>query len=160
MTVFNRSNDMIWGAYGANAVHMSMLQEVVATAVNMPIGRYWQVSNNFHAYLDTFKKHEDIINKSPGFTDYDLGVISNYPIVNTPIDTWFNELDMFINEGPIIGFTDPFFKRVAIPIYMAWMAWKNKEDRNRKEAALISLNSCVAPDWRKACVEWIERRLT
>ncbi|MHC4157178.1 MAG: thymidylate synthase [Planctomycetota bacterium] len=30
MTVFNRSNDVVWGAYGANAVHFSMLQEYMA----------------------------------------------------------------------------------------------------------------------------------
>ena len=31
MTVCNRSNDLIWGCCGANAVHMSFLQEYVAT---------------------------------------------------------------------------------------------------------------------------------
>ena len=33
MLVSNRSNDIIWGTYGANAVHFSMLQEFVAAAV-------------------------------------------------------------------------------------------------------------------------------
>jgi len=160
MTVFNRSNDMIWGAYGANAVHMSMLQEVVAAAVGMPVGRYWQVANNFHAYMDTFKKHEDIMNKSPGFTEYELDGLRTYPMVNTPIDTWFTELDMFITEGPAIGFTDPFFKRVVIPIYMACMEWKDKDKLpDRGKRAIIYLDSCVAPDWNKACKEWIERSM-
>ena len=30
MTVSNRSNDVIWGTFGANVVHMSILQEYVA----------------------------------------------------------------------------------------------------------------------------------
>jgi hypothetical protein len=30
MTVFNRSNDILWGAYGANLVHFSVLQEYMA----------------------------------------------------------------------------------------------------------------------------------
>lgn len=52
MTVFNRSNDLIWGAYGANLVHMSFLQEYVAQAGGFMIGNYYQVSNNAHIYLD------------------------------------------------------------------------------------------------------------
>ena len=50
MTVFNRSNDVWWGAYGANAVHFSFLQEVIARAIDYPLGEYRQVSNNFHLY--------------------------------------------------------------------------------------------------------------
>ena len=50
MTVSNRSNDMIWGAYGANAVQFSTLQEFVAQAVGMSVGVYHQVSANAHVY--------------------------------------------------------------------------------------------------------------
>ena len=49
MTVCNRSNDIIWGAYGANAVHMSMLQEYMAGALRVGVGTYYQVSDNYHA---------------------------------------------------------------------------------------------------------------
>lgn len=52
MTVFNRSNDIVWGAYGANAVHFSVLQELIASCVGVNVGTYYQVSNNFHAYVD------------------------------------------------------------------------------------------------------------
>ena len=50
MTVSNRSNDIIWGAYGANAVHFSFLQKYIAERLGISVGRYWQISNNFHAY--------------------------------------------------------------------------------------------------------------
>lgn len=52
MTVCNRSNDMLWGAYGANAVHLSMLQELIASALRAPVGKYRQFSNNMHLYTD------------------------------------------------------------------------------------------------------------
>ena len=55
MTVANRSNDMIWGAYGANAVHMSFLQEYVASMCGVKCGIYTQFTHNLHAYLDTLK---------------------------------------------------------------------------------------------------------
>lgn len=52
MTVCNRSNDAVWGAYGANVVHMSMLHEFMSLATGIPLGHYYQQSNNFHIYLD------------------------------------------------------------------------------------------------------------
>lgn len=52
MTVSNRSNDAIWGAYGANVVHMSILHEYISHQVGMAIGTYYQMSNNLHVYLD------------------------------------------------------------------------------------------------------------
>ena len=52
MTVCCRSNDMVWGAYGANVVHFSMLQEVLAHGMELEMGFYTQISNNAHVYLD------------------------------------------------------------------------------------------------------------
>lgn len=52
MTVCNRSNDIVWGAYGANVVHMSVLHEFVAGATGLKLGHYHQVSNNYHLYPD------------------------------------------------------------------------------------------------------------
>lgn len=52
LTVFNRSNDMVWGAYGANVVQFSTVLEYVAGCLGVAVGTYTQVSNNFHVYED------------------------------------------------------------------------------------------------------------
>lgn len=158
MTVFNRSNDMIWGAYGANAVHFSVLQEVMAYWVGVEVGEYWQVSTNFHAYKSVLEKHRGFKNLIHGIEidPYEVGEVSPYPIVNTSIEDWFRDLTMFIEEGPVIGFTDPFFKKVAVPMLQSWWAWKDPENR---EKSLNFARQIAAEDWRKACVEWLERRL-
>ena len=52
MTVLNRSNDMIWGTYGANLVQFSMIYEYVCAHVNVPMGTMYQVSNSYHVYTD------------------------------------------------------------------------------------------------------------
>ena len=52
MTVCNRSNDAVWGAYGANAVHFSFLQQVLADHLGIPVGWYAQMSNNLHFYKE------------------------------------------------------------------------------------------------------------
>lgn len=52
MTVCCRSNDVVWGAYGANVVQFSFLHEFIALAAGLPLGTYYQMSNNYHIYLD------------------------------------------------------------------------------------------------------------
>ena len=158
MTVFNRSNDLIWGAYGANAVHFSVLQEVMAAWIGVPVGRYWQISSNFHAYLNTFEKHKALLDLSPGFTPYELGEVQPFQIVNTDIETWFRDLDMFMSEGPVMGFQDPFFKKVVVPMFQAWEAWKDKDAPDFMDSARYFADRIAATDWRKACLEWLERR--
>jgi thymidylate synthase len=53
MTVFCRSNDILWGAYYANAFHFGMLLEYMASWIGCPVGRYEQISVNWHGYLST-----------------------------------------------------------------------------------------------------------
>ena len=40
MSVCNRSNDVVWGMTGANAVHMTLLQELMANAIGVEVGKY------------------------------------------------------------------------------------------------------------------------
>lgn len=159
MTVFNRSNDMIWGAYGANAVHFSMLQEVMAAWVGVPMGGYWQVSTNFHGYHATLDKHAPLFDISPGFDPYELGEFVPLPVVNGPIEQWFQDLHMFMDVGPAIGLQDKFFKKTAVPMLQSWDAWKDRENPHHRDTAMKYANEILSPDWRKACVEWLERRL-
>ena len=49
MTICCRSNDILWGAYGANAVHFSFLQEYMAGRIGCAVGLMYQFSNNWHA---------------------------------------------------------------------------------------------------------------
>mgnify|MGYP003663928461 FL=1 len=159
MTVFNRSNDMVWGAYGANAVHMSFMQEVMASWIGVPVGRYWQISTNFHAYMNTLEKVKPLLILDEMTSPYSTGEVEPFQIVNTDIDVWHSELSMFMDEGAnAMGYTDPFFKKVAVPMLLAWQNWKNKDDPSRVETAVAHAGNIAATDWRKACVEWLERR--
>ena len=151
MTVCNRSNDMIWGAYGANAVHMSMLQEYIASCLGRKCGFYYQISNNFHAYAATWDKS----NVKPMECPYTTGEVNPFPMMNTNRDQWDQELKMFMNDGPnVMGYKDRFFKRVAVPMAVAWNHWKEKDI----DKAIKACSSIEATDWRKACTEWLQRR--
>lgn len=159
MTVFNRSNDMVWGAYGANAVHMSFLQEVMASWIGVPVGNYWQITTNFHAYMNTLEKVKFLQDKPYEPTNYELDRVEPYPIVNSPIETWFGELEVFMSEGAsALGYSDIFFRKTAVPMLLSWNHWKNKEDPDHMNKAITAANDILATDWRLACLEWLERR--
>lgn len=165
MTVTNRSNDLIWGAYGANAVHFSILQEYIASSIGVDVGKYWQVSNNLHAYEKTFS--EDIKSlsseaKSP-FKKMRLAnpyeeQVSPFKLISTDKKTWDRDLMMFLESGAVIGFEDVFFRRVVTPIYMAHKAYRDKTNPDRFDVALEILEQCVASDWKKATKDWVLRR--
>jgi len=165
MTVFNRSNDAVWGAYGANAVHFSMLQEYMAGMIGVPMGRYWQISDNFHVYEGMMGKKGlwELAHKTPDghiITEYDdpyrRGEVQPYPMMGKP-EHWEADLNMFLRLGTeCMGYHNAFFRRVAIPMLRAWNTYKDGD----KKAAIRELKLCTATDWKKACQEWLTRRLT
>lgn len=155
MTVENRSNDMIWGAYGANAVHFSMLQEYMAAKIGVSLGHYWQVSTNFHSYVDTLKKHSALLLEKPS-SPYHTGEVEPFRMVNVNILDWESQLEVFMQEGDrAMGYTDPFFKRVAVPLLQSHRAFKQKDFAK----AIALAEGCMAKDWSRATVEWLGRRI-
>ncbi len=158
MTVCNRSNDVIWGCYGANAVHFSALQEFMAAWIGVPVGMYWQMSNNYHAYKDVYEKNLPLVAQT--FEDpYVTGEVEPYQMVNTPVEIWQQDLVMFLGGDDVTSYQDPFFRKVAKPIVNAFNAFKNLEyGDDRFEMGIAIMENCAASDWRKACSEYILRR--
>lgn len=156
MTVCNRSNDMIWGAYGANAVHMSVLQEYMAARCGMRVGIYYQMSNNFHAYMDVLEKMLPILGK-PEYDPYacineDGSHYIPPPIVNDP-QGFDEELEQWF-ESPHLEFKNKWLNDVATPMLQSWVAHKDK----KQDDALIAAKLIEDKAWSKACTEWLERR--
>lgn len=163
MTVFNRSNDMIWGAYGANAVHFSFLQEYIAAAIGRSVGSYYQVSTNFHAYTQVLKPLlavalEDSWSQNP----YVLGEVAPFPIIDAvhgETQAMFDlDLGTYMLHGCIVGFSTKFFRQVVTPMHYAHEAYKSVSNVDRFVEAREILDQCQASDWRRAAMEWINRR--
>lgn len=173
MTVCNRSNDIVWGAYGANVVHMSMLHEFVAAAAGLELGHYHQVSNNYHIYTDRpdVQRLLSIEDRVEG-EDHDRYKVlfrpdhryhtdvTVYPIntgLDKPMDTmyWLAECEALADDPYELSDYDvPFFANVVQPMMIAHEAYKAGDF----EAARHALGNCAASDWRVAGAEWIERR--
>lgn len=152
MTVTNRSNDMIWGAYGANAVHMSMLQEFVANALGVPVGRYVQFSNNFHIYELHFGLLEPV---SHGGHCYTYAMVEQHQPLATS-SYWGGDLIQFGQwiDAPFAQYDSPYVVGVLQPMYLAWLKYKDGD----KEYALFAADKIADLAVRKACTQWLERR--
>lgn len=157
MTVCCRSNDIVWGAYGSNVVHMSMLQELVAAIIGVEVGVYSQVSNDYHAYLKVLEEKPNMDVVSGSITPYDQ--VDPYPMINVDPKIWLQDLDLFLENPESFGYRDQFFRRVAIPILRSHEAYRKRKDPDRFNKALEIINQCAAADWRIACIEWLEARM-
>lgn len=171
MSVQCRSNDLLWGAHGANAVHFSVLLEYVAAKVGVGVGEMFQYSWNYHLY-DGILKHDikDVV-RSLEQNDRYGGVIRPSVCV-TPIVWPGDDVACFDQELPMFidwldprhqrsggfekwdGFRHEFLKGTAQPMYEAWLAHK----RGDYQTALDTCSEIEGADWQMACTEWIERR--
>lgn len=151
MTVTCRSNDIIWGAYGANAVHFSFLLEYVAGRVDAIPGTMHQFSNNWHAYTDTLKKVGDPTCENL----YAIGKIKSMAI-GSVWDWWDSDLALFMwNPGHPHEYKNKWFVDVAEPMWQVNELWK----AGCKQEALEFCRGIRATDWRHAATQWITRRM-
>jgi hypothetical protein len=151
-----RSNDIIWGAYGSNAVHFSVLQEYVAARTGFGVGTYHQFSNNYHAYVETLDKQQVAMF---GINPYRTRFCNYMAIINHP-ESFEEELRLFMEDFPSGGdrtYKNPFFRYAADPFFTAHARWKEKQ----RERALLELDRMPARlDWKIAGYEWMQRRLS
>jgi hypothetical protein len=175
MVVFNRSNDIVWGAYGANAVHMSMLHEYLAAMIEVPVGRYYQISTDFHAYTQVpyaWRMYFPLEVSDAEFIDpYSVRaerMIQSCPLV-TNIETFDHELARFMerirpggwndDEVKVYGWNNPIFPRVAIPLYRAHRAIKQGNDSSARTILMIAQAETPHDnDWLLAAEQWLTRR--
>lgn len=157
MTVYNRSNDIWWGAYGANAVHFSFLQEFVARALKAPIGCYRQVSHNLHLYTELYDVG-DYLTNPPVATDgghYGVNEVAPYPIMdNDHWETFLYDCCRFC-EQPFLpqNYHHTFFNKVAVP-----MANVIHSRRNKLSDGMDWVEQIAAADWKLATKNWVEQR--
>lgn len=178
MTVCNRSNDMIWGMLGANVVHFSMLQEYLANAIGVQVGKYHQFTNNLHVYTKTWTPEvwmdelEDASMHAPQHIEYAFdredqtvngGVLaSQVPLVKDK-ETFDKEVKLFVDDFSVVAYgsgkngldyTEPFLENVAKPMCLAWRHHKRRD----YNMALAAIAGCRAEDWREAGRNWLLKR--
>lgn len=155
MTVFNRSNDLVWGALGANVVHFSMLQEYMAACIGVEVGMYHQITNNLHAYQNDKWQPEKWLADS--ILNWYITNDHLVPLVKDP--TIFDrECAAFVerhsSDAAAGNYTEPFLSDVAQPMCVAFHYHKRREYAH----ALMVAASIKADDWRIAAANWLLKR--
>ena len=178
MTVYNRSNDVIYGAYGSNAVHFSMLQEYVAAYLNnsrklkghVLVGKYFQVANNLHAYTDNlayqrvqrvFQQRKTPVCQYEAAAQRDLYTVRLVQ-VDEQADQFLEECGWFVDHGDDYVYSNTFISDVAVPMLKAFNVWRDRDSQlnhyARWKKAMYECESIEAEDWEKAASEWLSRR--
>ena len=110
-----------------------------------------------HAYVDVLEKLNNLQ------ADYDpyltLGKNGRHftpkPLVDDP-STFDKELHIFmVDEEVNYPYKNSYFNEVLEPMRRGHLWWRLGD----KLKALRIVETITADDWRKACVEWMERRL-
>jgi hypothetical protein len=158
MTVYNRSNDLIWGCCGANAVHFPILQEYLAGRIGVYLGEYWQVSNNLHLYIDHIKCGYDHYFKDPEPYGHTLP-LTEYPhVFDAELSEVMAMIDLIHRDTDFTevytgNISSVFLRDVVVPMAIAHREYK----LGNKARALENMAGVKADDWKQAGTEWLER---
>lgn len=158
MTVFNRSNDLIWGTLGANAVHFSFLQEYMANMLGVEVGYYNQISNNLHVYLNNFDPLLWLETCGECIETRDFKLVENKA-------TFRKELQYVLDRYKSVSENDHsaplnmdhdncFLDFICIPMFEAFRAYKLKD----KNMTKLWMSKIEHRDWQLACAYWITKR--
>lgn len=124
MTVFNRSNDLHWGVFGANLCQFSTIQEALlgwlraSRYPDLKIGTYCQITDSLHIYLDDygFKITDEVLSHYKDLNEVEIEeLLSNFEFRNEPrmsmsmeqfddfLHTFWNILNPYLMDDNFMG---------------------------------------------------------
>lgn len=153
-----RSNDIVWGAYGANVVHFSFLQEFIAAALELEVGTFTQYSWNYHAYcerpdvkmlLDSTMTIPHLERENPPLFTREQTGAEGWRVFDRALRVY---LDGSEPGAPFWRF--PFISEVAEPMLRAHQLHKAGETQGA-----IDMLDPARYLWHAAGAAWLQRRL-
>lgn len=173
MTVYNRSNDAIWGGVtGANITNLYVFQAYVAAGIQAPVGVQYVVSNNLHLYLDN-PKTQLMIDKYVGKEPTAVQYLTEDPYTRLQptallapgedICIFDYELSLFMNELRVDNqfwcsntYRTFYLHHIARPIARAHHWYRVRQfDKAYNECYNI-----MAEDWKEGIMRWLDRRVS
>jgi hypothetical protein len=178
LTVCCRSNDIVWGAYGANAVHFYYLQQYLADALGLAVGTLYQFSNNYHAYedmLETMKRRamvtelKDLARElgrgppMPGTSCEDSRLFGSDGVDRATFDRELAgvlELVETMYDRPSTAETEwvirsRFLREVFVPAMIAHHRFTREGNWGGAMDVARRINHY---GWQTACADWLQRR--
>ena len=118
LTIYIRSNDILWGFSAVNVTNFCILQEYVANILGVPVGKYYHIANNFHLYEEHLDRIKEFANLDP--EDYNRELVWWYPQQFKSLenfDTLINNLysyEKFLYNGEVDATEPVSFKNEMI----------------------------------------------
>jgi hypothetical protein len=173
MTVCCRSNDAVWGAYGANAVQFSMLQDYIAAHVGVDVGPYTQLSDSLHVYTDNpywqayrqarphggmWLRATDLYELQDGTAPVVYPLFKDTQQFDADLATFFNMWDLSYDpsESLVYHWTTAAFMDVVLPLYRAHLLHKMGD--TERAIDYLSRHPMHNVDWLQAACTWLTRR--
>ena len=168
MLVSCRSNDAVWGAYGANIVHFSILQEFIASRLGIPVGHLRQVSYNLHVYESVLDRLPEKPIPNPYMTPHEpeAPVVSSRPLFEDgrsflSTEEWLDLLETWVQRPHLPPAPLPLFDDLLVPMMRVYDCATDTDlpAEARRNQALRLLDEVGFPDWREAMRLWVEGRI-
>jgi thymidylate synthase len=132
LTVHMRSNDLLWGASAVNIFNFTFMQEYIAQIVNLQVGEYFHIANNFHYYEDKRQMIERI-SKVENYSDesynynYSFKTLDDFDLKLKCLEK--EEHNFLHNKLKEVDFEDEFFNDWYKILYL-WNTKVNVEFSN------------------------------
>lgn len=156
LTVCCRSNDAVWGLFGANAVHFSVLLEYLAWCIGCAPGRLHILSNNLHVYKSTLHHFDPLEADSDRYSREEVVALPLFDGV--PDDhTFRRELDQWLDDPinhSLWVYQCPVIHDLLVPMARVHYAYESDE----LQEAHNELQNVLHTDWRAAAELWLSQR--
>lgn len=182
LTVFNRSNDVHWGLWGANLCQFTTIQMVVASWLGVEVGTYTQITDSLHVYLEVYgAKETDKILSAYGLKvegEHDMPQVPHFSFPDEPVvtlkfgefdeflDTYFNQIDPAISNDDLmktpsaVGLLsaikdapDEYFKDTILSMF----AYRAHRVGN-VEAMYEALKEMKDTQWKVSCLYFLNKK--
>lgn len=183
LQVFNRSNDIHWGTFGANLCQFATILEVMASWLGVKMGVLYQNTDSLHVYLDDYgyKETEKIFN-AYGITEEDMfspnvqefitktepRITSSLEDTSMILNHYFSVLNPVVEQdatyesqetletllSAIAGCPDDYF-RMTFMVMVAYQAHKRK----KLPLVVASLSSVPDCSWKISCLRFLHDKV-
>lgn len=184
ITVFNRSNDLHWGTFGANLCQFATIQEAMASWLDIEVGNYYQITNGLHIYMDDYgSKETDKILKAYGIGQVDdRGVdrwvqmqgeeltvpqfvfdteprmSTEFTQFHTILHSFFTEIDPLVpNMGGDLMFIVKNIPDDYLRMSITAMLAYREHKKNLKSEAIECLKNMVDCSWKVSCLRFLSK---
>lgn len=162
-----RSNDLIYGMGGINIFEFTVLQQLIASALDFPVGKYFHSIGSLHIYEKHWEKADKILDNyciTPQLYPFDFCCNEEFLLDKYK---WVNFLSIILNveKYSLLSILDSFDYEWQTEIMLFLKAYKVGEKCNfdlnhRKfaEAYCDMLNNARNTDLKAECVFWLEKK--